>query len=264
VYRLFGLSRDPFAPVGDGSLYWEEPVRADARERALRALRGGRGIWVWGRSGSGRGMFLARVAEDIAMEGRTALAWDGSASTDPVGILARLLDTACGTKGAGDLLALAEALYSRLIEAFSRSGTVVVMPGTEPLAPGALGEAEILGGLRIAGQPLAALLLCGEEGSPLGGLEEIHLPIPSPGDLREFLVHRAAACGRADLLPARDLARITEKARGFSDALSLARTGLARLAFCRGADDNQVAQLAGEHVNRLLPALEPFSPSKRF
>jgi len=204
---------------------------------------------------------MARLAGDIAMESRATLAWDGPAADDALELLSRMVDTACGMSGASDLLSLAEALYSRLIEAFSRFGTVIVMPGTERLAPGALGEAEILSGLRIAGHPLAALLLCGEESSPLGGLEEVRLPPPSPGDLRELLVHRAAACGRADLLPVHELARVVERARGFSDALSLARRAMTRLAFCRGAKDTQPAEVPGDDVDRLLEVL---APSERF
>ena len=81
---------------------------------------------------------------------------------------------------------------------------------------------------------------------------------------REFLVHRAAVCGRAELLSVRELARVVENARGFSDALSLARRAMARLAFCRCAEDKRPAELPGEDVDRLLEGLEPLPPPERF
>ncbi len=92
MYRPFGLARDPFAPVWDGPLYWETPERSLAREKAMGALCAGRGVWLRGSEGAGRGTFLCRLAEDAALDGACVLLSDRPAPETGEDLLARLLE----------------------------------------------------------------------------------------------------------------------------------------------------------------------------
>ncbi len=137
MYRLFGLSRDPFAPAGDAALFWEDSARAETRETALSVLRAGRGVWISGDPGSGRGAFLNRLAGDAALEGRCVVFRGEPAPDAAQNFLASLL-AVTGEEGTeGDALAIAERLYARLLDAFSRSGTVIIVPGIDRLSQSA-------------------------------------------------------------------------------------------------------------------------------
>jgi hypothetical protein len=130
-----------------------------------------------------------------------------------------------------DKLSLAETLYARLLAALPQAGWAVVAPATAPLSVDLLSEVQILADLRIAGSPVALPILCGEGDSPFEGLQEVRIDKPGPGDLREFLAQRAAACGRPDLLPPARLADVALRADGLGDAVARAGRELTRLGF---------------------------------
>lgn len=274
MYRSLGLSRDAFAPVCDGALFWENAQRARARKTAMSALRSGRGVWLRGGEGSGRGVFLARVAGDLALEGRPVLFCEDPAPTTPEDLLSGLLD-ACGAMDPrrGDLLAQTEAVYSRLLETFCQAGTTVVIPAPGPIPPNLVEEMEILAGLRVLGRPLAVVALAGEGAPNCEGLEEVRLPVPGPDDLRACLAHRAAACGRPDLFDSDRLLDIVSRAGGFGNAVQRARHEVARLAFQGAGSASSRSDVSDEpdggpqfldahelgEVDRLFESLEPGS-----
>jgi hypothetical protein len=230
MYRLFGLGRDPFAPVSDGALFWETPERAEVRARLSRLLAEGRGAWLWGPAGSGRETLLARVAEDLAAAG-TSVLWLGDrwceGNDDFLGALASV---AVGTQGPGQGAELVFPLYASLLERFCSTGPVAVFLGGG-LGEGARPEAEILGALRVAGSPVTVLALCGEGPPPLPDLEEVHLPAPVLEDLRDCIAHRVSVCGGADLFGPADLDAICGAAHGLGDAVRRAREALAGMAY---------------------------------
>jgi len=233
MHRLFGLGRDPFAPVSDGALFWETPERAEVRARLCRLLAEGRGAWVRGPAGSGRETLLARVAEDLAVIGISVL-WLGDRwCEDTADFLDALASVAVGTQGPAQGTALVFPLYASLLERFCSTGPVAVFVGGG-LGEAARPEAEILGALRVAGSPLAALALCGEGPPPLPDLEEVDLPAPVLGDLRDCIAHRVSVCGGADLFGPADLDAICGVAHGLGDAVRRAREALAGMAYRGG------------------------------
>jgi hypothetical protein len=197
----------------------------------MGALCAGRGVWLRGSGGAGKGTVLSRLAEDVALDGACILLSDGPTPETGEDLLAQLLELSGAARPVGDVLSLAEALYVQLLEAFSRSGCVVVVPATGPLGDSAVEEVQILARLRVAGRPIVGLLLCGDGDSPVNGLEEVYLATPTPDDLRECLAHRLAGCGRPDLLSLERLTEIAAEARGLGDAVARARRELARLMF---------------------------------
>ncbi len=233
MYRLFGLGRDPFAPVSDGALFWETPERAEVRERLLRLLAEGRGAWLRGPAGSGRETLLARAAEDLAAAGTSVIwvgdRWCGEADD----FLEALASVAAGGEGPSGGTARVVPLYSSVLDRFCSVGPVAVFLGGG-LGEGARPEAEILGALRVAGSPLAALALCGEGPAPLPDLEEVELPAPTLADLRDCIAHRVAVCGGTDLLGPGDLDQICRAAHGLGDAVRRARQALTGMAYRRG------------------------------
>lgn len=279
MHRALGLSRDPFALVCEEELYWEDASRAALREQAEGLLRAGQGVWLRGAPGSGRRTLLARVGEALALKGRT-VAWCGAwascgtgASEDLLSRIGRVTGTGLG---GGDGLAAAAGVYSRLVDGFCRGGPVIVLLPREALGLGDGDEAEILGQLRLVGRPLVALGLWGEGEAPWKGLTELALPPLSRVDVRDLLVHRAAACGRPDLLGPEALGRLSaEPARGLGHALALAQVELARQVFCgdSAGDGPGVTQAeptparqvldptALGEVERLLDALGPEDPA---
>ena len=231
MYRVFGLARSPFAPVADGELYWESADRARLRNTALDALREGHGLWLKGPPGSGRGTFLERVAEDLALDGRPVLWIDSPVPPSAEGLLCALLHGAGQSAGPEGGLAAAEALYGVLIRSFEAAGACACFPGQEPLEAPSLHEALLLAGLRIAGFPIASVALCGAEEPPSPALIEISLAPFSRSEIQDCLAHRASACGCPDLLAPEVLGRIAESSQGIGEAVTLARRELARQAF---------------------------------
>jgi hypothetical protein len=231
MLQQFGLTKDPFAPVWDGALFWETPERAEARKRILAALGEGRGVWVRGPSGSGRGTLLARLSAELAAQGVPVLRPATDAPTDGLAFLTELADTGGCLGERPELVSRAEALYACLLARFCSTGPILVVPTADPLPSGAWEEAEILAGLRIAGYPLVRLLLAGEGAVSIDGLQEVELPFMGPEDVRAFLAHRASVCGNATLLPSEVLEEIGDSAHGLGHALVLARKHLARMAF---------------------------------
>ncbi len=248
MYRLFGLGRDPFAPVSDGALFWETPERADVRARLLRLLAEGRGAWLRGPAGSGRETLLARVAEDLAVAGTTVL-WLGDRWCEEAGdFLEALGSVAVGAEASSARTDRVFPLYASLLERFCSAGPVAVFLGGG-LGEGARPEAEILGALRVAGSPLTALALCGEGSPPLPDLEEVDLPAPVLGDLRDCIAHRVSVCGGGDLLGPGDLDAICGSARGLGDAVRRAREAFAGMAYrCGPAARSGPEGDAGEPV----------------
>jgi hypothetical protein len=276
VYRALGLTRDPFASLCEEELYWEDAGRAALREQVEGLLRAGQGVWLRGPPGSGRRTLLARVGEALALEGR-AVAWCADSVPPAPGTSQNLLSrigavTGSGPGGGGDVLSTASNVYSRLLDGFCRGGPVVVfLPGETLGFRGAdRVELEILGQLRLVGRPLVALGLWGEGPPPWEGLTELEMPALTPADVREVLRHRAAACGRPDLLASEALDRLAaDPSRGLGHALSLARVELARRIFCSGSDGSSPGETQAEdtppqrvldpsalnEVERLLDAL---------
>jgi hypothetical protein len=230
VYRLFGLSRDPFAPVCDGELYWENQRRAAVREEATRALTAGRGVWLCGAPGTGRETLLARAVEELALAGRPVL-WAGSTATeDPSDLLGALLALAGVEAPSGDLVDRAGAVYRVLLEGFSRGGpVVVVLPA--PAGEGARVELDLLAQLRVAGKALVTLASWGEGEPPLDALCPVELPSLSPEELRSCLGHRASVCGRPDLLSGKALDAVVRDARGLGEAMLGGTKALLQMAF---------------------------------
>lgn len=235
MYLLRGLTRDPFAPVCDGSLFWESRPRAQARCTALEILLSGTGVWLSGPPGSGRSTLLAVLAEEIAQGGRRVLWTEPAAGLTPEQLLARMVGVVSASPTASSLLDSAETLYAQMLEGFCAAGTVICFPGLEEPTVGTLAEAAILARFRIAGRPIAALALSGEGEPPFAGLHKIPLPPPSTEDLEACLRHRTAVCGNARALPHEDLTAIAASSRSFGDALEKARQALARTAFLAGA-----------------------------
>ncbi|MEW6488196.1 MAG: hypothetical protein AB1578_09825 [Thermodesulfobacteriota bacterium] len=241
MYRVLGLTRDPFGPPCEEELYWEDAGRAALREQAEELLRAGQGVWLRGTAGSGRRTLLSRVGEALALEGR-AVAWCADTVPCAPGASDDLL-THIGTVtgagiGGGDALSAVSAaggVYSRLVDGFCRGGPVIVFLCADALGAEGEAELEILGELRLVGRPLAALGLWGEGAAPWQGLTELEMPALSPADVRRVLVHRAAACGRPDLLSSEALDRLSaDPAKGLGHALALARVELARQVFGGG------------------------------
>ncbi|MBI5017431.1 MAG: hypothetical protein HZB55_18330 [Deltaproteobacteria bacterium] len=237
MHRIFGLTRDPFAAVCDGELYWENAARAETRAAARDLLRQGRGVWVSGTRGSGRSALLSRLAEDLSAEGRPVVYADNPVATTAetfLGSLSAVVEDPGPDRSVRGLLSGAVSLYARLVEGFSVRGPVPCFPGPVSAAPEVVAELEILRGLRLLGRPLVALVLAGAGESPLPGLQTVRLVPPSPDDLRDLLAHRLACCGGAGLLPQGLLEPIAQRARDFDEALALGRRALSREAYCRG------------------------------
>lgn len=262
MYRVLGLTRDPFGPPCEEELYWEDAGRAALREQAEELLRAGQGVWLRGAAGSGRRTLLSRVGEALALEGR-AVAWCADSVPGATGApddLISHIGTVTGAGiGGGDALSAASGLYSRLVDGFCRGGPVIVFLSGEALGPCGADqvELEILARLRLVGRPLVALGLWGEGAAPCEGLAELALPRLSRAEVRDVLVHRAAACGRADLLAPEALGRLSaDPSRGLGHALSLARGELARQVFCGGASANGCGE-SHEGLRSPTPVLDP-------
>ena len=266
MHRLFGLSRDPFAPGYDAELYWESPQRAGVRERVTRALVRGRGAWLRGAPGAGRETLLARVAEDLALAGRPVL-WAGAQA--PQGGQA-LLDLLLGVAGVqvpgGDEIDRAAALYPALLEGFRRGGAVLVVLGSA-LGEGAGVELEILAQLQVAHKTLITPFLWGDGEPPVDGLAPVDLPSFSDAELRACLTHRVAVCGRPDLFAKPELEALVQDVEGVGEVLQRGREALLRKAFAGhgpaggGANELRVAPVldraALEEVDHLLATLGP-------
>jgi len=230
VHRLFGLSRDPFALVCDGDLYWESPRRAAVREQVTRALARGRGVWLCGEPGTGRETLLARAVEDLALAGRPVL-WAGAASVEGAwNVLGALLDLTGAEAPEGDLVDRAAAVYRALLEGFSRGGPVVVVLPS-PSGEGARAELDLLSQLRVAGKAVVSLALWGEGEPPLDALSRAAVPSLSPEEVRSCLGHRAAVCGRGDVLSGKALDEVVRDARGLGEAVRGGSKALLRMAF---------------------------------
>ncbi|GAB4268043.1 hypothetical protein [Deferrisoma sp.] len=258
MWRGLGLSRDPFAAVADGGLFWETPEREAVRRSAVETLRNGRPVAVTGPGGSGRDTLVASIADDALARGMPVL-WV------PLGeepfLLAALegAGAAPAEEGDPDRVAL---LCEVILDRFQEAGPVVVAVEGTPDAED-LAELAFLAGLRVAGHPVA-LPLWVHEGPVTDWAGEAPLPAVSREDLREFLFHRLAACGGPDLLPPSVLEDLAARARGLGSALALARRELRRLAFrgaaCEGAGSGAEAVLpadALDEVEDLLSALGP-------
>jgi hypothetical protein len=167
----------------------------------------------------------------MAAEGACVLLGEEPVPATGEALLAGLIHVSGAARRGEDVLALAETLYARLLEAFPESGPTVVAPATAPLAAEALVEVQILAELRVAGSPVVVPILCGDGDAPVEGLREVRLPKPGPEDLRQCLAQRAAACDRPDLLSADKLDEVVARANGLGDAVARARRELARLAF---------------------------------
>ncbi|MBI5439582.1 MAG: hypothetical protein HY900_00045 [Deltaproteobacteria bacterium] len=261
--RVHEPFRDPFLPVCDSLLYYELPDRAEARRLAVEALNSGRSVWVSGPRGSGRAVFLERVAEDVALRGRSVLWAEADAGATREGFLAALLRAAADRPVPEGLEEVAQALYEELLAAFGCSGTPVCFPSGEPLGELAAAEARILSGLRVAGFPLVALALCGS-GEPLPpDAVPVRLMPLSPDQLRDCLLHRATVCGAREILSPEALEAIVEGASGVGDAVARARQALRRSLFA-GTGSGPVSAhplvfdpTELDDVGRLLDALAP-------
>jgi hypothetical protein len=231
VYRALGLGRDPFAPDADPALYWESQDRAEARKEAVACLERARGIWVCGPPGAGRGEFLRQVAGDLALQGRGVLWADGTSDPGGEALLRRLLATWETGPLPDDLLKTAGDLYEGLLRAFASSGPVPCFPGPEPLEEGALFEARLLGGLRVAGSPIVALALCGSGEPPLEGMASLSLGACTESELAACVTHRCSVSGRPDLLTDDELTEIVGGSFGIGEALRRARRALHRKLF---------------------------------
>ena len=228
LWKALGLSRDPFAPVADGPLYWETPERARAREQAVEALAAGRSVFLRGPAGSGRETLVARIVDEAAARGRAVLyvVPDGGEQ----GFLAAALECA-GEDPEGLGLERAARLYGRLLAVLCERGTPVVAVGWPAEDDDTRAEFGILGELRVVGRPLAAVL-CFGAGEPCpAGAEVIPVPAPTEADLRDLVAHRLAACGGAHLLDPALLDAVARRARGMGHAVRLARRHLVALAF---------------------------------
>jgi hypothetical protein len=231
LHTAFGLTRDPFVPSFDGSLFWENAERMQCRLAARELLLSGAGVWLSGPPGSGRSALLARLADDVACAGRPVLAAESMPSRSPEEFLTQLLDMTTEEAGPAGLLPTAEALYVQVLEAFCSAGTVPCFPALGEPTVGVLAEAAILARFRVAGRPLVSLALMGEGDSPFAGAERVSLPAPAPSDLEACLIHRAAQCGNPNVLPPETLRAIAAGSSGFGDAIARARKALARAAF---------------------------------
>ena len=228
LWKALGLSRDPFAPVADGPLYWETPERARAREQALEHLAAGRSVFLRGPAGSGRETLAARIVDEAAAAGRAVLYVLPEAGGR--GFLPAALECA-GEDPGGPAPEQAARLYGRLLRVLCERGTPVVAVGWPAEDDDTRAEVEILGALRVAGRPLAALLCFGPGPPCPSGAEEIVVPAPAEADLRDLVAQRLAACGGAHLLDAALLDTVAREARGLGDAVRLARRHLLRRAF---------------------------------
>lgn len=281
MYRVLGLTRDPFASVCEEDFYWEDAARAALRERVEGLLRAGKGVWLRGASGSGRRTLLARVGETLALEG-SPVAWcadpvprAAAASDDLLFRVGAVTGAALGGADAGSAVAAACGVYARLLEEFCRRGPAIVFLPEEVLGVEGRAELEILGELRVVGRPLVALGLWGEGQAPWRGLTELEMPALSAADVRHVLVHRASACGRPDLLAPEVLDRLSaDPAPGLGHVLSLARVEMVRQVFGGGFDGTAPGAVRPEdapprplrqvldpsaldEVERLLDALDP-------
>jgi len=266
VYRLLGLSRDPFGPACDGELYWESPSRAGVRESIEGLLAAGSGVWLSGEADSGRRTLLARAVTAVAGPHRPVAWCDLSGAEDDV--LSRLARVV-GPGGRGRGADLAGAVYGELVEGFCRGGPPVVFLDGGAGGDPAREELGLLSALQLVGRPLVLLALWGEGEPTVGGLERVELPALSARDVGHFLSHRLSACGRSDLFSAAKLEELAAQARGLGHALELARGELARAAFrgrvgSGGVDSSphrvlDPSELA--EVDRLLDALGPENAS---
>jgi len=230
VHRLFGLSRDPYAPVCDGDLYWENPRRRDVRSEVSRLLLGGNSVWLHGEAGAGRESVMARAVEEVALAGRPVI-WGGSnAPADAQALLDLLLDVAGVGTTDGALIDRAAAVYQAMLDGFSRGGPVVVaLQG--PADEGARTELEVLASLRVAGKQLVALATWGEGKAPVEDLAAVELPSFSKGELGSCIVHRSTACGGPDLLTGAAIDAVVRGSQGVGDAVRRARDVVFRMAF---------------------------------
>ncbi len=228
LWKALGLSRDPFAPVADGPLFWETPERARIREEAVDALAAGRSVFLRGPAGAGRETLVARIVDEAAARGRAVLYVLPEAGDR--GFLPAALECA-GEDPAGAPPDRAARLYGRLLRVLCERGTPVVAVGWPAEDEDTRAEADILGELRVAGRPLAALLCYGSGPPCPGGAQEIAVPAPAEADLRDLVAQRLAACGGAHLLDAAILDAVAREARGVGDAIRLARRHLLRRAF---------------------------------
>jgi len=267
VDRLLGLSREPFALVADGALYWESDERADLRQELAAALRQGRSVRLQGPPGSGRRSLLARVAGDLAAAPVPVALCEAPHEATPEAFLSALGETLGAKAPAGaDLLTLAEHLYRRLVEVFCTArSAVVVLPW---VAAGAVAEEiGILAELRLLGRPLVAVAVL--DAPPLTGGELVSFAVPplTADDLRDCLAQRCAAVGRADLLPPAALEACLAAPLDLPTALDRARRVLRAQVFAAALGQDATTLPRSEpplfdptqmqEMRRLLDSLSP-------
>lgn len=232
-----GLGGEPFTDQYSEELYWEgRRVRARL-EDALEVLGRGEGLWVSGSPGSGRQAFVAHLSARLSAKKLPAVVIDAPYIESGERFIELLHRWLSDKPLPPTHIERCESLYIELLDGLWRGGTVICLTGVGALGGTALEEARILTGLKVFGEPLARLVLCGEE-APALDVSTIKLEPYGEEELARIIAHRLVLAGAKGALTDETVSQLAGEARGPQHLLELARIALGRARF-KGAGAEQ-------------------------
>jgi hypothetical protein len=248
------LKESPFAGGYSAELYWESRRIRELIASALGVLRAGGSVWVKGAPGSGRQAFMNHLAAKASSLALPVAVINSPPPTDGEVFIEALFRRLSDKSVPPTHIEKCESLYAVLLDGLWRGGAVFALTAPDPLAGGALKEAQILIGLKVLEQPLASFVFCGEGRAPLDGMTSLELAPYTAEELGRILNHRLVMSANAGLLEPSEVAKIAEGATGPSDLMARGEIALGRLLY------KSAGEGAGDAAQK--PPRDLFSPEE--